>query len=72
MDLAVLVSSRHTKQFVFSRRTPKFRGLPQTVSNKCFDDLPAARDYWRTEAMKLIDQGLVCNDFQILGFHEED
>jgi len=57
---------RNARRFIVTRRFGK------TVTNTGFDNLNEARDYWRIEAMKMTDQGLIRQDFHISGFHEED
>ena len=73
-DLDAIARGRHTRQFVVTRRQEPVNRLTEmgTIHNKHFDDLPAARNYWRESAMKLIDLGYTKRDFLIMGFHEED
>lgn len=59
---------RRNGQFVVTRRTTH----PNVMIHKEFAVIREAREFWRGEAVKLEDAGLIRLDMHIAGFHEED
>ena len=70
MDINALAASRHTKQFVVTKRM-SLAGRP-VITKKNFDTKTEARSYWLEQAMILTDTGMTRLDIHISGFHGED